>query len=193
MLNNDSDSNKRKITWIFLKCLDKPDVKEFKRLLKIKKGNFIKKGGEFDLVIDMIDQINSFMKCKNISDALFDDSNISSYVFTTDEICTKDFLLLRYGSDIVAGYVASPVDIGVVGEFHNDLRELAIKSMKSNNFLKTAEEEILEELDSNHDDLIKIFDGNPFDELCKKINNYYNPKIDKIKNEIIEWHTLHFW
>lgn len=195
MSNNNDSENKdnAKITWIFVNLSEKPVVKEFRKLLRIKKGGFVKAGGEFDLVIDMVSQIHAFMNNSNIADALFDNSNRANYVFNTSEICTKDFLLLRFSENIIAGYLASPIDIGKLGSLHNDLRELAIKSMKANNFLVSVEEDMLEELDSDLVELRELFGGNPFDDLRGKLNGYFNPKIEKLKNEILDWHKSHSW
>jgi hypothetical protein len=180
--------------WIFFKFEDRPNIRDLRKLLGIKRGKLLKRGGKVDLLLDLVGRVNYYMSNTYLSVDFFDSANYPNYVFNFDESPKhNNFLKLKYSENIIASYVASPKEIQIIGLLHERYYDLAVSAQKAHNFLESLHEDLLEACDANTNEFDKNFPENPFDELQNKIKNFYEPKLAEVKLEIIDWHNSHVW
>jgi hypothetical protein len=170
-----------------------PKRKEMTRLLGTEDFTYYKTHGHHSDYIRKLTRLQNYLNpdSSELRTGYWDCVDTSHFLFTSKEIESNSFFLLKYSSQCLGSYFVEGSDLTYLDQLlraHAQVRRIADEITSWPGRIESHKEEIIR--DGIQDEVIETFQVSNLIELTK---GYGSQAIEHALSKLQDWHKLHFW
>lgn len=189
-----SNSEQKPVTVILFGTNRNLTRTELKKIFAVQKGKLYKTRNRHNFESDVFDMLFA-VRASRPADGLFvnyKSKNFVSHIYVVAQgTCIKEFAILKYGTDLLGGFVVFKSEMEDLQKLLEAYRAVASFCVRANNILSGLQEQAETVADSH------LITSSKFQELLsnslQELNEMTNPAISLAKKNVDTWYDKHFW